>query len=481
MKKILKVSCCISIVILAVSFVSCVSMLYGKVGQKIYEDMPRDLSNSEYCDYKIEKYKFPDGKIADAYLFNDLHDQAFFLNLQKDALIEDGAKIGNKYVGRKYYKEKLAYHKERLAYYSDPKNYSEKMIAMDKDSIARYNWYLNVKGPMTPFYKQYTKLLEQHDGQKELLKLTESQKELFVVSFYKTEELGALGTYMAENKSYASACYEDAKGVYWLRFSPPEDLVSLRGKKEEQKRHSGEIGYEVVFIPRSMYPKINPPKIPPAKVTPLNPNALPDSDRDLKPVAPSGNGAYYYDETLAYQLQWLAVKIACKGMYDMAYTGDFRAKNPIDYYKTSFIKKYLVTEGKVSRGIDTFEGICFDYAIHTYNDLKDNKKSYSSRIAKFYMVGTFKDATDIIAYRIAESGEKADMTINQTPVVVFSHNNIRAHDAATSHAWFWVQATDGTMYWIDPTWTDNSGRPVYGIVRGGQEMQLPYDQRLCVR
>ena len=236
-----------------------------------------------------------------------------------------------------------------------------------------------------------------------------------------------------------------------------------------------------LFHDQCIYPKINPPKISPAKVKPLNPDTLPDSDRDLKPVASSGNGEYYYDETLAYQLQWLAVKIACKGMYDMAYTGDFRAKNPTDYYKTSFIKKYLATnDGKASKGTTLFEGICFDYADFAYQELSDNKKSYSSRIAKFYMVGTFKDANDIIAYRLAAKGESSDMTINRTPVVVFSHNNIRAHDAATNHAWFWVQATDGTMYWVDPTWTDNSGRPVYGIVRGGQEIQLPYDKSLCV-
>ena len=463
--------CVLSSVLLLVFLASCVSLVLDSIGLKIVQEMPKDLSSPDYCDYKIEKYKFPDGKIADVYMFKSLMDQGYWLNVQKFALSEDK---------REDYKKQIAYGKEQLAYYKQKKD--KKMVEHYNEYIATYNWRLNARGPMTPFYSQYTKLLAQYGGQKELLKLAESQKELFVVSFYKAEELGELGTYMAENKSYASACYEDAKGVYWLRFSPPEDLVSLRGKKEEQKRHSGEIGYEVVFIPRSMYPKINPPKISPAKVKPLNPDTLPDSDRDLKPVASSGNGAYYYDETLAYQLQWLAVKIACKGMYDMAYTGDFRAKNPTDYYKTSFIKKYLATnDGKASKGTTLFEGICFDYADFAYQELSDNKKSYSSRIAKFYMVGTFKDANDIIAYRLAAKGESSDMTINRTPVVVFSHNNIRAHDAATNHAWFWVQATDGTMYWVDPTWTDNSGRPVYGIVRGGQEIQLPYDKSLCVR
>lgn len=456
---------------------SCVSTLYGPMpnADKMKEKLPPDLSSAEYCDYKVEKCKLPDGKVADIYVFESIHDQAYWLNTQKFALQEDGVASG-----RKYYKNRIDYSKKQVAYYSEPKHYSAKMIAMFNDNIKEYNWRLNVKGPMTPFYVYYTKLLEQYGGQKELQKLAKEQSELFVVSYYKTEELGALGDCITGK--YASAFYEDSKGVYWLRFSPPKDLVALRGNKAEQERHSGEIGYEVVFIPREMYPKIEPPKLKPAKVTPLNPSTIPDSDRNLNPVTPSGNGAYYYDEALAYQLQWLAVKIACKGVYDMAYTGDFRAKNPTDYYKTSFIKNYLASNnGKASKGTTLFEGICFDYADFAYQELRENKNLYSSRIAKFYMVGTFKDANDIIAYRIAKNGENSDMIINQTPVVVFSHNRIHAHDGATSHAWFWVQATDGTMYWVDPTWTDYSGRPVYGIVRGGQEIQLPYAQELCVR
>lgn len=443
---------------------SCASMLFGEIGQKIHKDMPKDFSDSAYCDYKIENFKLPDGKIADVYVFENIRDQAVWLNLQKFATIEDGAAIGDRFVGRKYYEKQIAYYKSRK----------------DSKMAADYEWRLNIKGPMTPFYSQYTKMLAQYGGQKQLLKLAEEQKELFVVSYYKAEELGELGACLT-GTGYASACYEDSKGVYWLRFSTPEDLVALRGKKEEQKRHVGEIGYEVVFIPREMYPKITPPKLKPAKITPYNPSSIPDSDRDLNPVAPIGNEEYYYDETLTAQLQWLAVKIACKGIYDMAYTGDFTAKNPTDYYKTSFIKRYLAKNGDVSKGTDLFEGICFDYADFAYRELRDHKNDYSSRIAKFWMVGTFNDPNDIVAYRIAKDGEHSDMPINNTPVVVFNHNHILAHDNATRHAWFWVQTTDGTMYWVDPTWTDNSGHPVYGIVRGGKEIQLPYYPNLCAR
>lgn len=62
------------------------SMVFGPVGQKTFADMPNDLSIPDYCDYKFEKYKFPDGKVADVYVFEEIHDLALWLNLQKDAL-----------------------------------------------------------------------------------------------------------------------------------------------------------------------------------------------------------------------------------------------------------------------------------------------------------------------------------------------------------------------------------------------------------
>ena len=54
---------------------SCASMIYDPIGLKIYQEKPKNLSAPGYCDYKIEKYKFPDGKVADVYMFKSLKDQ----------------------------------------------------------------------------------------------------------------------------------------------------------------------------------------------------------------------------------------------------------------------------------------------------------------------------------------------------------------------------------------------------------------------
>ena len=424
---------------------SIANKMYGPIGQKIFKDYPSDLSGADYCNYKFEKYEFPDGKVADVYVFEEIRDQAVWLNVQKFALMPSE---------RERYKRNIA----------------------NGEDVYESNWHLNVTGPMTPFYTVYSILLDKY-GQNKLLKMAGVQSELFVNSFYKPEDLGVLGNYLTE-KSSASACYEDENGVYWLRISSSKNAVSLRGNKKAQKDHKGEFVYDIVYIPKRMYPKIDFPKLPPAKVTPFDPNNIPDSDRDLQPSAPKSNSPYYYDGNLAYTLQWLAVKIACKGTYDMAYTGDFSAENPVDWYKTSFIKKYLAKNGEYSKGTDLFEGICFDYADFAYRELTDNRNSYQN-VANYWMVGS-SAPNDIQTYRIAKKGETGNGIINGTPIVEFTHAHIRAHADAINHAWFWVQANDGVMYWVDPTWTDNSGRPVYGIVRGGQEIQLEPDPAFCV-
>ena len=405
-----------------------------------------DVSN--YADYIVENCQLPDGKIATTYVFNNIYDHSRWQNIQS----------------RKFWPEYKEMAKQKIA---------------EKESNGWDSsfWKWEPTGPLTPFWKAFFSLSEKYgydyDTANKILISNATP-----ISYYNASDLGQLSSYLKKSDSCAQACYEDSDGVYLLTICRPKYLKT--DNDDMKKLHKNEFAYEIAFIPKELY-KVQPVKLPPAKTQPFNPSAIPDSERNLEPVTPKGKGEYYYDANFAYRMQWLAVKIACKGIYDMAYTGDFRAMNPKDFYKTSFIKSYLASnDGSASRGTILFEGICFDYADSAYQELKDNKKDYPN-VANFWMVGTFKDSSDIVAYKVAEAGEASTMTINKTPVVVFSHNHISAHDGATNHAWFWVQTTDGIVYWVDPTWTDNSGRPVYGIVRGGKEVQLEPDSRFFAR
>jgi len=435
-------------VITMMNFSSCLTMVYGPNTEAMFRDLPEDVS--DYCDHKIQNYRFPDGKIADVYVFNRVDDLCGWDNFQAMAF---DPKM------QKDREEKIAEMKER----GDWSNNSF--------------WAWKPKGPLTPYYKLAYTLVEQY-GEDELLKIRKDQ--LPLISYYDVNELGELSKYITVNGA-AQAYFEDSTGVYCLTIGRPEKLWALKNLTGEQKKHKGQLAYEAIYIPKKMYPKIQPSKLTPAKTKSFDPNTIPDANHNFQPVASKSASPYYYDVNMAYNLQWLAVLIACKGTYDMAYTGDFSAENPIDWYKTSFIKKYLAkNDGAASKGTTLFEGICFDYADFAYQELKNNRSAYKD-VANFWVVGTFSDSNDIITYRLAQNGETSSFVINRTPVIVFAHNHIHSHDGAKYHAWFWVQTTDGVVYWVDPTWTDNSGRPVYGIVRGGQEVQLEPDPAFCVR
>ena len=414
-----------------------------KAAEKVHAP---DVSN--YADYIVENCQLPDRKNMTVYVFNNYYDGYAWQNIQK----------------REFDPEFKQMAKEEIA-------------VCEKYGWDTSSWKWCPTGPVTPYFRAWAilrdKYGENYANEVELNSVSP-------VSYYSKKDLGQLSEFMKTADSLAVVSYEDSDGVYLLWVCSPKCINNEKiASKDIKKLHKNEFAYTGTFIPKELY-KVQPVKLQPAKIQPFNPSIIPDSDRNLVPVASKGNDAYYYDTNLANKLQWLAVKIACKGVYDMAYTGDFRAKNPTDYYKTSFIKSYLAkNDGKASKGTILFEGICFDYADFAYQELKENTKDYPD-VVDFWMVGTFEDSSDIVTYKLAEAGENPTMTINRTPVVVYSHNHILAHDGATNHAWFWVQTTDGIVYWVDPTWTDNSGRPVYGIVRGGREIQFTPSSSLCV-
>lgn len=411
--------------------------------EKVYKNGEDDIS--DYADYIIEDYMFPDGKKATVYVFDNVGEGIVWQNLQT----------------RKYYTEwqqeaNQKYEKERKKGY---------------DYSYFYKWYPT--GPLSPFFKAVGTLADEIG--------MESVREAYVnnhppVSYYNNEDLGSISEIMGAN-STAYACYEDSDGVYFLVISKPKYLSEKIVSSEMKKLHKNEFAYEVSFVPKELY-DVPPVKIEPAKTEPFDPNSVPDSNRNLFPDNYKGDSVYYYDAQLAYQLQWLAVEIACKGKYDMAYTGEFYTSNPHDYYDTKLIKKYLVEKAGGRTRTDLFEGICFDYADYAYQEIKNNKSEFLN-IIDFYIVGTY-DSFNINTYRFAEKGEDSSDIINGTPVVNVGQYHIVAHDNAKKHAWLWVRGTDGVIYWIDPTWTDNTGRPVYGVVRGGKEIQLAPSYELCV-
>jgi len=191
-------------------------------------------------------------------------------------------------------------------------------------------------------------------------------------------------------------------------------------------------------------------------------------------------------DDFANLLQDLAVQTACLGMYSTAQTGVYvnsRYDDPPDWYNPPMLaNRFAEMSGNMTRTI-TFYGICFDYAQFAWDDINKYQKMYNDAGMKgqqWYIAATRpNDPYTIILYD-PTTKEKATIIMNGVYLKENSRHNVSAHDMASGHAWIWIQHNDGTWYWIDPTWTDNTGYPWWGSVRDGMEVQYNPDPKYCV-
>ncbi|MDR2178579.1 MAG: tetratricopeptide repeat protein [Treponema sp.] len=177
--------------------------------------------------------------------------------------------------------------------------------------------------------------------------------------------------------------------------------------------------------------------------------------------------------SLANELQWLSIQTACTGQYNMAQTGDYSIGDPQDYYTPADIREYLTELSGGRTATTTFYGICFDYALAAYNDIltyRDYYEGKGMRRGGWYIAATANNSRQIILYD-PSSRKESTVIMNGMPLKEVSRQNVQAHGDAVMHAWLWVYGNDGAIYWIDPTWTDNTGYAWWGVVENGREVQ----------
>jgi hypothetical protein len=193
-------------------------------------------------------------------------------------------------------------------------------------------------------------------------------------------------------------------------------------------------------------------------------------------------------DDLADLLQDLAVQTACLGMYSSAEAGVIdnvtnRYVDPPDWYTPSMMStRFAEMSGEMTR-ITTFYGICFDYAQFAWDDILKYQETYNEAGMKdqqWYIAVAFPSDPNTIILYDPVSQENATRILNGVPVKEYARHTIYAHDGATGHAWLWVQHNNGTWYWIDPTWTDNSGYVWWGMVENGKEVQYYPEPAYCI-
>jgi len=192
-------------------------------------------------------------------------------------------------------------------------------------------------------------------------------------------------------------------------------------------------------------------------------------------------------DDLANRLQDLAIQTACVGVYTKAKTNinvNLRYDDPPDYYTPSMLANRFTTISGSKTHTNAFYGVCFDYAQYAWYEIKKNQKKFNDAGMKgtqwYIAIANAGYPNTIILYDPV-SKEKASITLtNGISLKEISRYNIYAHDGTSNHAWLWVQHNNGTWYWIDPTWTDNTGYVWWGVVENGREVQQYPDPDYCV-
>lgn len=192
-------------------------------------------------------------------------------------------------------------------------------------------------------------------------------------------------------------------------------------------------------------------------------------------------------------IQDLAIQTACLGMYSMTEAGGGWHDDPHDYYTPQMMaERFAEMSGNMTRTA-TFYGVCFDYAQCAWEDIENYKGWYNKQgmyEGQFWLAWDYNnDPNTIELGSPAKSSSAATKIMNGVPIKTYSSSlrSVKTHrqnngkgPRATGHAWLWIERADGVWFWIDPTWTDNTGYVVYGYVSNDEEIQCRPDRDFCI-
>lgn len=185
-------------------------------------------------------------------------------------------------------------------------------------------------------------------------------------------------------------------------------------------------------------------------------------------------------------LQDLAMQTACLGAYSSTEAGSSWIDDPQDYYQPYMMaERFAEISGNRTR-IQTFYGICFDYANCAYDYIERDQNLYNKAgmLDNQFWIAICASDSNIIELSNPVSAEEGTRIWNGVYVKTYGNNsyvNVKSHGKNTTyHAWVWIQRYDGVWFWIDPTWTDNCGYIVYGYVGNGKEIQCRPNKKYCV-
>jgi len=177
-------------------------------------------------------------------------------------------------------------------------------------------------------------------------------------------------------------------------------------------------------------------------------------------------------------LQMKAVETACYGTYVIP-----GSNPPYDYYTVSSLSRFQSSNNGQITSVKNFIGVCMDYSVWMFNSIIENKIIFERYGMKqnqlFIAVSSSNPNNGITLYKLSNRNN-ADVSMNGYYFKRHHILSVTPHKNNTNHAWIIIQHNNGTWFWVDPTWTDNTGRVIFGVIENNKEIYKTPIESLCI-
>lgn len=185
------------------------------------------------------------------------------------------------------------------------------------------------------------------------------------------------------------------------------------------------------------------------------------------------------------RIQLITFITACAGQYSAIQAGYDSNKVIGNYYTPEMYADGFKSMSGNRTSTQLFYGICTDYAFAEWNYINRYKTSLMNIGMKedgFFIVDVNKEKPNIIQlFRpVIDDGTESNYVLNGIEMVKVSEIQAQPHENVTNHAWIWIQKNNDEWYWMDPTFSDNTGYIHFGQVINGKEIYLESNPKYAI-
>ncbi len=183
-------------------------------------------------------------------------------------------------------------------------------------------------------------------------------------------------------------------------------------------------------------------------------------------------------------IQLIAFITACAGQYSTIQAGYDSNRKVGNYYTPEMYADGFKSMSGNRTSTQMFYGVCADYAFAAWNYIHQYKDYFVSIGMKkdgFFIVAVDEDnKINLFKPKLDEEKTKSNYVLNGIEMITIASYQVHPHENVTHHSWIWIQKNNDDWYWMDPTFSDNTGYIHCGQVINGEEIYLESNPKYTI-